>query len=74
VLGLPCALLAVVVLLAACTPGTAVYDKPGLTYAEWKSDDAECRRATAEASGGAIDREAYGRCMRARGYRLRTDE
>jgi hypothetical protein len=52
-------------LLAGC--GTGLYDKPGLTYAEWKRDDAECRRA---APPGAPAREAYARCMRERGYRL----
>jgi hypothetical protein len=66
-------LLCLAPVLAACAPGTAAYDKPGLTYAEWKRDDAECRRAAVEASGAAIDREAYGRCMRARGYHLRTE-
>ena len=28
-------------LLAACSPGAGIYDKPGLTYAEWKRDDAD---------------------------------
>jgi hypothetical protein len=60
-------------LLVACAPGGGVYDKPGLTYAEWRRDDADCRRAAGEADAAAIDREAYARCMRARGYRLRAD-
>jgi hypothetical protein len=59
-------------LLSGCR--TAAYDKPGLTYAEWKRDDAECRLAAeASAERAAPDRDAYARCMRARGYRLRAE-
>ena len=58
-------------LLAACGPGIWVYDKPGLTYTEWKRDDSECRRDAGENEGGAIDDEAYARCLRARGYKIR---
>jgi hypothetical protein len=54
--------------LTGCVPGTAVYDKPGVTYAEWRRDDAGCRQA---AAGAADDGDAYARCMRERGYRLR---
>jgi hypothetical protein len=53
--------------LAGC--GTAVYDKPGLTYAEYKRDDAACRAAARHGEGDALDRAAYARCMRERGYR-----
>jgi hypothetical protein len=67
------AALALASLQAACAPGTALYDKPGLTYAEWKRDDAECRRAAGREGDTAIDREAYARCMRARGYKLRAE-
>ena len=58
-------------LLAACGPGIGIYDKPGLTYTEWKRDDSECRRDAGENEGGAIDDEAYARCLRARGYKIR---
>jgi len=58
-------------LLAGC--GSAIYDKPGLTYAEWKRDDAACRLAAqAGDERAAPDREAYARCMRDRGYRTRA--
>ena len=57
--------------LAACSPGIGIYDKPGLTYTEWKRDDSECRRDAGENGGGAIDREAYTRCLRDRGYKVR---
>jgi hypothetical protein len=59
-------------LLAACSPGMGIYDKPGLTYTEWKRDDSECRRDAGENEGAAIDREAYTRCLRARGYKVRS--
>ena len=59
-------------LLAACSPGIGIYDKPGLTYTEWKRDDSECRRDAGENEGGAIDREAYVQCLRARGYTVRS--
>lgn len=57
-------------LLAGCA--SAVYDKPGLTYAEWKRDDALCRLAAGD-ERAAPEREAYGRCMRERGYHLRAE-
>ena len=60
-------------LLAAGAPGTGLYDKPGLTYGEWRRDDAECHRAAGEGSDAGIDRAAHARCMRARGYRLRAE-
>ena len=68
------ALAASLAVLGACAPGGAVYDKPGLTYAEWRRDDAECRQASlAGDERRELDREAYARCMRARGYRIRGD-
>jgi len=66
-------LLASTSLLAACGPGAGIYDKAGLTYAEWKRDDAECRRAAGEDERGGIDRDAYARCLRARGYKIRVE-
>jgi hypothetical protein len=56
--------------LAGC--GTAAYDKPGLTWEEWKRDDAECRRAD-EKEGQLPDRAAYARCMKQRGYHVRIE-
>jgi hypothetical protein len=58
--------------VAGCAGGTAIYDKPGLTYAEWRRDDADCRRASHD-SGAGVDREPYARCMGARGYRIRAE-
>ncbi|HET7875199.1 MAG TPA: hypothetical protein VFN71_06695 [Methylomirabilota bacterium] len=57
-------------LAGACAPGGAVYDKPGVTYQEWRRDDAECREVAARSAGSEAD--AYARCMRARGYHTRT--
>ncbi len=59
--------------LAACSPGLGVYDKPGLTYTEWRRDDAECRQ-TALVAGERREpeRDLYVCCMRARGYHLRN--
>ena len=58
--------------LGAC--GSAVYDKPALTYSEWRRDDAECRQSALGADEPhELDREAYARCMRGRGYRIRGD-
>jgi hypothetical protein len=57
--------------LAGCAPGLGTYDKPGLTYAEWRRDDAECREASRRNAGP--DREAYARCLRERGYRVRGE-
>jgi hypothetical protein len=68
-----CVLLAVPLLHAACAPGMAVYDRPGASYAEWVRDDSECRRVSGEGTGAGIDRDAHGRCMRAKGYRLRGE-
>lgn len=62
------ALVAVLGLLWGCA--VAPYGKPGVTYEEWKRDDAECLRAAGEERGD-LDREAYGRCMGERGYAVR---
>jgi hypothetical protein len=55
----------------ACAPGRAVYDKPGVTYQEWRRDNAECREAALTAQDGGSEAETYARCMRARGYHMR---
>jgi len=52
--------------LAGC--GIAFYDKPDLTYAEWKRDDAECRQAAQQ--DASVVASAYRRCLRERGYRV----
>src|SRR5262245_8570513 len=61
--------LATALVTSAC--GTAFYDKPGLTYTEWRHDDAECRLA---ARGGnehaAVDQDLYRGCLRERGYHV----
>ena len=57
-------------LAAACRPGGAVYDKPGVTYQEWRRDDAECRQAALLAGSSESQADAYARCMRARGYHV----
>jgi len=58
------------VLIACAACGSAIYDKPGLTYAEWKRDDAECRLAARREGSGDTDPRAYSRCLRERGYRV----
>jgi len=55
---------------AACAPGTAIYDKPNVSYAEWRRDHAECRSQAGEGRAAVVDRGAYADCMRARGYRV----
>ena len=57
-------------IFAGC--GMAAYDKPGLTWEEWKRDDTECRRAGATADAKP-DPAAYGQCLRERGYRMRAE-
>ena len=60
-------------LAGGCGPGLAVYDKPGITYEEWRRDDAECRRAAPTAgSSESQNGDAYARCMRDRGYHIRA--
>jgi hypothetical protein len=63
------ALAASSLVLAGCL-GPGIYDKPGVTYEEWKHDDAECRREAGDGAPGGLDRDAHDRCMRARGYRV----
>jgi hypothetical protein len=59
--------------VSGCAPGIGVYDRAGGDYAQWRRDDAECRRAKGDEGSGAIEGNAYGRCMRARGYHLRPE-
>jgi hypothetical protein len=58
-------------LLAGCASDGAVYDRPGGTYRDWRRDDAACRKVAMKGEGeAALDRNAYARCMRERGYRI----
>jgi hypothetical protein len=57
-------------LAGGCGPGVGVYDKPGVTYEEWRRDDAECRRAAPTGGSSESPRDAYARCMRDRGYHV----
>ena len=65
--------------LAGCgTHQRLIYDKPGVTAADAQRDQSECVRGalTQDVSGQIlalveIDREAYARCMQARGYTAR---
>ena len=61
----------------ASTRGKTVYDKPGVTDAQRRADEAECTKAALDVAGGprgsaflAVDRDAVDRCMQARGYRV----
>jgi hypothetical protein len=60
-------------LFTACAPGIARYDKPGVNYAQWRHDDLACRQTASDEAGTVIDRDAYARCMRAAGYRVRPE-
>jgi hypothetical protein len=69
--------LVVIGLLVGCgTTGLGVYDKPGAPEADVKRDRSACLRASASDSdpfrfsGPTIDREAFARCMEAKGYTL----
>ncbi len=71
-------LLVVIGLLVGCaTTGLGVYDKPGAPEADVKQDRSACLRASANEgepfrfSGPTIDRDAFARCMEAKGYTLR---
>ena len=58
-------------LAGGCAPGGPVYDKPGVTYEEWRRDNAQCRQAAGTAQNAASEAQAYARCMRGLGYHLR---
>jgi uncharacterized protein YceK len=69
----------VAALMGGCASarGKTVYDKPGVTDAQRKSDEAECTKASLDVAGGprgsailAVDRDAVDGCMRARGYSI----
>ncbi len=71
------ALITPAILLAGCASKRLVFDKPGITAEEQKRDEAACLRASADDPGREqilaayrIDRDAYARCMTARGYRV----
>jgi hypothetical protein len=57
---------------SACAPGIALYDKPGVSYTQWRRDDLACRRAASDEAGTAMDHDVYARCMREAGYHVRT--
>jgi hypothetical protein len=59
-----------IIVASAVGCDTAVYDKPGITYAQYKRDDAECRAVARSAQAERVDPTAHARCMRARGYTL----
>lgn len=67
----------VIGLLAGCATGMGVYDKPGAAEADVQRDRSACLQASASEnepfrfSGPSIDREAFARCMEAKGYTLR---
>ena len=66
-------------LLVGCasTAGVGVYEKPGAPDADVNRDRSACLRASASEgepfrfSGPDIDRDAFARCMEAKGYTLR---
>jgi hypothetical protein len=68
------------VVFGACAsaPPRTVYDKPGVSDADRKRDEAQCTTASVgtprpDVSLGMIrvDREAFDACMKARGYTAR---
>ena len=71
------ALLVIGLLFGCATRGLGVYDKPGAPEADLKRDRSACLRASASEgepfrfSGPTIDRDAFARCMEAKGYTLR---
>ncbi len=64
-------------LLVGCASSLSVYEKPGVAEADLRRDRAACLRTAASDSeafrfsGPTIDREAFARCMEAKGYTLR---
>ncbi len=58
-----------VVMVAGCGPRPFAYSKPGVTYREWKHDDAGCREAARDVSvAGGVNLDAFNRCMHGLGY------
>jgi hypothetical protein len=63
--------------IAGCTtaPPPASYDKPGVSAEQRKADERECVQASIDSREGQragffvpVDRDAYVKCMVARGY------
>jgi hypothetical protein len=71
----------VLVLLAGCASQQIVYEKPGVTKPERQRDENDCLRSAIGVDGYGrllapycIDRDAYRRCMEARGYVVQTEQ
>ncbi len=74
----PIALWALLLFLSGCTTAQVAYEKPGITQAERQHDLSECMRVAIGSDERGrfltlyqIDRDAYGRCLEARGYTSR---
>ena len=66
------------ILLAGCAAErTTVFERPGITDAQLKKDQATCFRASITGEDPVVsnllqlDRDAYRRCMESRGYTVR---
>jgi len=63
-------------LVGCATTSLGVYEKPGAPEADVKLDRSACLQASASESdpfrfsGPTIDRDAFARCMEAKGYTL----
>ncbi len=71
----PMALWALLLFLSGCATAQVAYDKPGITQAERQHDLSECTRVAISTDERGrlftlyqIDRDAYARCLEARGY------
>ena len=65
-------------LLAGCVSTKMVFEKPGVTQADKERDQGICLRQSIDSSEPdsimlpyCVDREAYTKCMEARGYTAR---
>ncbi len=74
----PIGLWALLLFLSGCATAQVTYDKPGITRAERQRDLSECLRAAIGSDDRGrflalyqIDRDAYARCLEARGYTAR---
>ena len=63
-------------LLASCAAQRPRFEKPGVTEAEQKRDQAECAKLSMSVVGARlgfgvfkIDRDTYQSCLKSRGYR-----
>ncbi len=70
----------VLALLAGCASQPVIYEKPGVTQLERQRDENECLRSAIGVDGYGrllvhycIDRDAYSRCMEARGYAVKRE-